>query len=95
MRIRAGSTILIPKPPGKDSDIPVHLAEHGQLKLDKTSPPKPKTAKPSQGNSTNVGATKPKTASTQQKSPSTNAPKSAKTESGSGSGVSAGVKTTP
>jgi len=42
MRIRAGSTILIPKPPGKDSDIPMHVAEHGQLKLDKTTPPKPK-----------------------------------------------------
>ena len=95
MRIRAGSTILIPKPPGKDSDIPMHVAEHGQLKLDKTTPPKPKTAKPSQGNNTTASTAKPKTASTQQKSPSTNASKSAKTGSGSGSGVSAGVKTTP
>jgi membrane-bound lytic murein transglycosylase D len=31
MRIRAGSTVLIPKPLGKESDIPQYLAEHGQL----------------------------------------------------------------
>ena len=92
IRIRAGSTVLIPKPPGKDSDIPVHLAEHGQLKLDKVASSKPKT---SQGNNAKASTAKPKTASTQQKSPSTNSSKSAKTGSNTGSGMSAGVKTSP
>jgi len=92
IRIRAGSTVLIPKPPGKDSDIPVHLAEHGQLKLDKAASSKPKT---SQGNNAKTSTAKPKTASTQQKSPSTNSSKSAKTGSNTGSGMSAGVKTSP
>ena len=92
IRIRAGSTVLIPKPPGKDSDIPVHLAEHGQLKLDKGASSKPKT---SQGNNAKASTAKPKTASTQQKSPSTNSSKSAKTGSNTGSGMSAGVKTSP
>ena len=99
MRIRAGSTVLIPKPPGKESDIPEYLAEHGQLKLDKAAPPKPKTSKPAQASATNKSAPKkaanPKTASTQQKSPSTNTAKSAKTGTTSGSGVSASVKTAP
>ncbi len=79
MRIRAGSTVLIPKPPGKESDIPEHLAEHGQLKLDKAAPPKPKTSKPAQASAAAKSAPKkaanPKTASTQQKSPSTNTTK--------------------
>lgn len=95
MRIRAGSTVLIPKPPGKDSDIPVHLAEHGQLQLDKAAPPKPKTSKPAQANASNKPSSTGKSASTQQKSPSTNTTKSAKTGSNTGSGVSAAVKTSP
>ncbi len=99
MRIRAGSTVLIPKPPGKQSDIPEYLAEHGQLKLDKAVPPKPKTSKPVQASTASKSAPKkaanPKTASTQQKSPSTNTAKSAKTGTTSGSGVSASVKTAP
>ncbi len=99
MRIRAGSTVLIPKPPGKQSDIPEYLAEHGQLKLDKAVPPKPKTSKPAQASTASKSAPKkaanPKTASTQQKSPSTNTTKSAKTGTTSGSGVSASVKTAP
>ncbi|WP_108508710.1 transglycosylase SLT domain-containing protein [Polynucleobacter acidiphobus] len=99
MRIRAGSTLLIPKPPGKESDISEYLAEYGQLKLDKAVPPKPKTSKPAQASAVNKSAPKkaanPKTASTQQKSPSTNTAKSAKTGTSSGSGVSASVKTAP
>lgn len=99
MRIRAGSTVLIPKPPGKESDIPQYLAEHGQLKLDKAAPPKPKTIKPAQSSAAAKSAPKkavnPKIASTQQKSPSTNTTKSAKTGTSSGSGVSASVKTAP
>ena len=99
MRIRTGSTVLIPKPPGKQSDISEYLAEHGQLKLDKAVPPKPKTSKPAQANTASKSAPKkaanPKTASTQQKSPSTNTTKSAKTGTTSGSGVSASVKTAP
>ena len=99
MRIRAGSTVLVPKPPGKDSDIPEHLAEFGQLKLDKLAAQKPKTNKPAQAStgskpssSKTAGA---KTATSQQKSPSTNTSKSAKTNSNSGSGVSASVKSAP
>ena len=95
MRIRAGSTVLIPKPPGKDSDIPVHLAEHGQLQLDKAATPKSKTSKPAQANASNKPSSTGKSASTQQKSPSTNTTKSAKTGSNTGSGVSAAVKTSP
>jgi membrane-bound lytic murein transglycosylase D len=99
MRIRAGSTVLIPKPPGKESDIPEYLAEHGQLKLDKAAPPKPKTSKPVQASTASKSApkkaTNPKTASNQQKSPSTNIAKSAKTGTTSGPGVSANVKTAP
>jgi membrane-bound lytic murein transglycosylase D len=99
MRIRAGSTVLIPKPPGKESDIPQYLADHGQLKLDRTAPAKPKASKPSQASAnaktTPKKATNSKTASTQQKSPSTNTTKSAKTGSNSGSGVNASVKTAP
>ncbi|CAN1522395.1 membrane-bound lytic murein transglycosylase D [Burkholderiaceae bacterium] len=95
MRIRAGSTVLIPKPPGKDSDIPVHLAEHGQLQLDKAAPLKPKTSKPAQANASNKPSSTGKSVSTQQKSPSTNTTKSAKTGSNTGSGVSAAVKTSP
>jgi membrane-bound lytic murein transglycosylase D len=99
MRIRAGSTILIPKPPGKNSDIPEYLAEHGQLKLDRVVPPKPKASKPVQAAVPNKSAPQksaaPKTASTQQKSPSTNTSKSAKTGSNTGSGVSASVKPAP
>ncbi len=99
MRIRAGSTVLVPKPPGKESDISEYLAEHGQLKLDKAIPPKPKTSKPAQASAKNKSAPKKaansKTASTQQKSPSTNTTKSAKTGTTSGSGVSASIKTAP
>jgi membrane-bound lytic murein transglycosylase D len=99
MRIRAGSTVLVPKPPGKDADIPEYLAEFGQLKLDKVAPPKPKTSKPAQastGSKSSPSKTaSSKTASSQQKSPSTNTSKSAKTNSNSGSGVSASVKSAP
>lgn len=99
MRIRAGSTVLIPKPPGKESDIPQYLADHGQLKLDRTAPAKPKASKPSQASAnaktTPKKATNSRTASTQQKSSSTNTTKSAKTGSNSGSGVNASVKTAP
>jgi len=99
MRIRAGSTVLIPKPPGKESDIPQYLADHGQLKLDRTAPAKPKASKPSQASAnaktTPKKATNSKAASTQQKSPSTNTTKSAKTGNNSGSGVNASVKTAP
>lgn len=99
MRIRAGSTVLIPRPPGKDSDIPQYLAEHGQLKLDKAAPPKPKTSKPPQAStatkSTPKSTASSQTGSTQQKSPSTNSAKSAKNGTSSGSGASASVKAAP
>ncbi len=99
MRIRAGSTVLIPRPPGKDSDIPQYLAEHGQLKLDKAAPPKPKTSKPPQAStatkSTPKSTVSSQTGSTQQKSPSTNSAKSAKNGTSSGSGASASVKAAP
>jgi len=37
MRIRAGSTVLIPKNPDKVGDIPEHLAENAQLNLEKAA----------------------------------------------------------
>jgi membrane-bound lytic murein transglycosylase D len=90
MRVRAGSTVLIPKPSHKSADVSEHLAENASLKLVKPAPVK-KAATSTASKNTNAAppktaqsATKStvKTASkppTQQKSVSTDPSKSAKT----------------
>jgi len=83
MRVRAGSTVLIPKPSTKLADVSEHLAENASLNLVKPAPVK-KAAAPS-GTSKKTNAAPSKTAQsatkspTQQKSASTDAAKSAKT----------------
>jgi len=75
MRIKGGSTVLIPKSAGKTSDISVNLAENASLSLEKPPPP-PAPKKGSKQSKTPAKAT-PKDA-TKRKSPSTAPAKSAK-----------------
>jgi membrane-bound lytic murein transglycosylase D len=85
MRIRSGSTVLIPKTSRRPGDIPLAMAENASLSLDKPAPPAPKKcaagAKCSAAKSTK-GATKGNSsannAATQHKSASTGLAKSAK-----------------
>jgi membrane-bound lytic murein transglycosylase D len=86
MRVRAGSTVLIPKPSNKSTDVSEHLAENASLKLVKPAPVKKAAASSTASKNTKTAqsATKStvKTASkppTQQKSVSTDPSKSAKT----------------
>ena len=93
MRVRAGSTVLIPKPSTKLTDVSEHLAENASLKLVKPAPAKKAVAPNTAGKKAN--ATAPKTAQgapkstvktaskppTQQKSASTDRANSAKTTS--------------
>lgn len=91
MRIKAGSTVLIPKPSTKLTDVPEHLAENASLNLVKPAPAKKTTATGTtakKSNSTPAKTAKSnqkaavKTASNppaQQKSLSTDGSKSAKT----------------
>ncbi len=91
MRVRAGSTVLIPKPSTKLTDVPEHLAENASLNLVKPAPVKkiaaagttakksnPAPAKTAQSSQKAAvkSASKPPT---QQKSVSTAGSKSAKT----------------
>jgi membrane-bound lytic murein transglycosylase D len=91
MRVRAGSTVLIPKPSTKLTDVPEHLAENATLKLVKPAPVKktatagtaakksdPTPAKKAQGSQKPVAKTASKPP-TQQKPVSTDGSKSAKT----------------
>ena len=91
MRVRAGSTVLIPKPSTKSADVSEHLAENASLNLVKPAPAKKAAAPNTASKKTNAAAPKTaqsatksttKTASkppTQQKSASTDLAKSAKT----------------
>ena len=91
MRVRAGSTVLIPKPSTKSADVSEHLAENASLNLVKPAPVKKAAAPSTASKKTNAAAPKTaqgapkstvKTASkpaTQQKSASTDLAKSAKT----------------
>jgi membrane-bound lytic murein transglycosylase D len=91
MRVRAGSTVLIPKPSTKLTDVPEHLAENATLKLVKPAPVKKTATAGTAAKKSNPtpakkaqGSQKPavKTASkppTQQKPVSTDGSKSAKT----------------
>jgi membrane-bound lytic murein transglycosylase D len=91
MRVRAGSTVLIPKPSTNLTDVSEHLAENASLNLVKPAPAKKAAAPSTASKKTNAAAPKTaqgapkstvKTASkpaTQQKSASTDLAKSAKT----------------
>jgi len=91
MRVRAGSTVLIPKPSTKSTDVSEHLAENASLNLVKPAPVKKATAPSSTGKKAAAASSKtaqnnPKSSvkaaakpSTQQKSVSTDVTKSAKT----------------
>lgn len=91
MRIKAGSTVLIPKPSTKLTDVPEHLAENASLNLVKPVPAKKTTATGTTAKKINSTPAKTaqsnqkaavKTASNppaQQKSLSTDGSKSAKT----------------
>ena len=91
MRVRAGSTVLIPKPSHKSADVSEHLAENASLNLVKPAPAKKTAAAGTATNKSNPTPAKPaqsskkaevKTASkpsTQQKPVSTDGSKSAKT----------------
>jgi len=62
MRIRAGSTIIIPKTSRRLGDISVAMAENASLSLEKPPPPQPKCAKPPKGSKSAKGAKAPKCA---------------------------------
>jgi membrane-bound lytic murein transglycosylase D len=49
MRIRAGSTVLIPKTSRRPGDVSTAMAENASLSLEKPAPPAPKCAKPTKG----------------------------------------------
>ena len=49
MRIRAGSTVLIPKTSRRPGDISTAMAENASLSLEKPAPPAPKCPKPVKG----------------------------------------------
>ena len=91
MRVKAGSTVLIPKPSTKLTDVSEHLAENASLNLVRSAPAKKATTAGAASKKKNAAPTKTaqsspkstsKTASkppTQQKSASTDLAKSAKT----------------
>jgi membrane-bound lytic murein transglycosylase D len=87
MRIKAGSTVLIPKTSSRAGDVSTAMAENASLSLEKPAPPAPKcgkSAKSAQNSkcvSTKVapkGSSSAKNASSQHKSASTELAKSAK-----------------
>jgi membrane-bound lytic murein transglycosylase D len=49
MRIRAGSTVLIPKTSRRPGDVSTAMAENASLNLEKPVPPAPKCPKPAKG----------------------------------------------
>ena len=49
MRIRAGSTVLIPKTNRRPGDVSSAMAENASLSLEKPQPPKPKCPNPAKG----------------------------------------------
>ena len=91
MRVKAGSTVLIPKPSTKSADVPEHLAENASLNLVRPAPVKKAAAPAAAGKKTNPAPSKTAQNSakpsvkaaanppTQQKPVSTDPAKSAKT----------------
>ena len=85
MRVKAGSTVLIPKSSSRAGDVSMAMAENASLSLEKPAPPAPKCAKSAKsGQNTKCPSTKTKgnssakNAASQHKSASTGLAKSAK-----------------
>ena len=98
MRIRSGSTVLVPKTSRRPGDISLAMAENGSLSLDKPAPPAPKkcakgakcpVVKPAKGAS--KGNSSANNAASQHKSASTGLAKSAKNGSANASSSTAKV----
>jgi membrane-bound lytic murein transglycosylase D len=89
MRIRAGSTVLVPKTNQRPGDIPVAIAENGSLNLDKSAPKNcakgAKCAVAKTGKGAAKGNSSGNNAATQHKSASTGLAKSAKNGSSNAS----------
>jgi len=95
MRIKAGSTVLIPKTSSRAGDVSSAMAENASLSLEKPAPPAaPKCAKPAKGGkntscsgpkSNPKGNSSAKNAASQHKSASTGLAKSAKNGSSASS----------
>ena len=49
MRIKAGSTVIIPKTSGRSGDVSPAMADNASLSLEKPPPPAPKCPKPAKG----------------------------------------------
>ena len=87
MRIKAGSTVLIPKTSRRPGDVSTAMAENASLSLEKPAPPAPKCGKPAKGaknakcpssKTGSKGNSSGKNAASQHKSASTGLAKSAK-----------------
>jgi membrane-bound lytic murein transglycosylase D len=95
MRIKAGSTVIIPKTSNRTGDVSSAMADNASLSLEKPPPPAPKCPKPAKGakgakgaksvkcapTPQNKGNSSGKTAVSQHKSASTGLAKSAKNSS--------------
>jgi membrane-bound lytic murein transglycosylase D len=100
MRIKAGSTVLIPKTSSRVGDVPTAMAEYASLSLEKPAPPTPKCGKSTKGSHiTKCGPTKAaakgnssaKNAASQHKSASTGPAKSAKSTVSASSSIKGGA----
>jgi len=100
MRIKAGSTVLIPKTSSRVGDVPTAMAENASLSLEKPAPPTPKCGKSTKGSHiTKCGPTKAaakgnssaKNAASQHKSASTGPAKSAKSTVSASSSIKGGA----
>jgi len=100
MRIKAGSTVLIPKTSRRPGDVSTAMAENASLSLEKPAPSSPKCAKPAKGAKAKCGTTKTASkgnssannAASQHKSASTGLAKSAKNGSSAATSNKGGAK---
>ena len=108
MRIRAGSTVLIPKTSRRPGDVSSAMAENASLNLEKPAPPAAKCPKPAKGvkpvkcgpvttakagdKPTTKGNSSGKNAASQHKSASTGLAKSAKNGNSATSSANSGSK---
>jgi membrane-bound lytic murein transglycosylase D len=91
MRIRSGSTVLIPKPSHKSADVSEHLAENATLRLVRPAPVK----KAASGTTVKKPSpTAPKTAQAKPKSPAKTAAKPATQHKSASTPVAKSAKTT-